>query len=86
MNLPNTMIIGASKSATTSLYDLLKNHDNIFAPSFKEPHFFNFDDNFIYQEIKLPIHKRKLPTTQLLRDEAQSIFLQWQESENKIEY
>ena len=46
MNLPNTMIIGASKSATTSLYDLLKNHENIFAPSFKEPHFFNFDDNF----------------------------------------
>ena len=46
MNLPNTMIIGAAKSATTSLYDLLKNHENIFAPSFKEPHFFNLDDNF----------------------------------------
>lgn len=47
MNLPNTMIIGAAKSATTSLYDLLKNHENIFAPSFKEPHFFNFDDNYL---------------------------------------
>ena len=46
----------------------------------------NFDDNFIYQEIKLPIHERKLTITQLLRDEAQFVFLQWQESENKIEY
>jgi len=34
----------------------------------------------------LPIHERKLTITQLLRDEAQSVFLQWQESENKIEY
>ena len=36
----------------------------------------NFDDNYIYQELELPIHERKLPTIQLLRDEAQSSFLQ----------
>ena len=57
-----------------------------FANSKKDAAEINFDDNFIYQEIKLPIHKRKLTITQLLRDEAQSVFLQWQESENKIEY
>lgn len=57
-----------------------------FANSKKDAAEINFDDNVIYQEIKLPIHERKLTTTQLLRDEAQSVFLKWQESENKIEY
>ena len=57
-----------------------------FANSKKDAAEINFDDNVIFQEIKLPIHERKLPTTQLLRDEAQSVFLQWKESENKIEY
>ncbi len=57
-----------------------------FANSKKDAAEIYFDDNFIYQEIKLPIHERKLTITQLLRDEAQSVFLQWQESENKIEY
>lgn len=57
-----------------------------FANSKKDAAEINFDDNFIYQEIKLPIHERKLTITQLLRDEAQSVFLQWKESENKIEY
>ncbi len=57
-----------------------------FANSKKDAAEINFDDNVIYQEIKLPIHERKLTITQLLQDEAQSVFLQWQESENKIEY
>ena len=57
-----------------------------FANSKKDAAEIKFDDNVIYQEIKLPIHERKLTTTQLLRNEAQSVFLQWQESENKIEY
>ena len=57
-----------------------------FANSKKDAAEINFDDNFIYQEIKLPIHERKLTITQLLRDEAQSVFLQWQKSQNKIEY
>ena len=46
----------------------------------------NFDDNYIYQEMELLIHERKLPTIQLLRDEAQSAFLQWQKSDKKIDY
>ena len=36
----------------------------------------NFDDNYIYQELELPIHKRKFPIIQLLQNEAQSAFLQ----------
>ena len=46
----------------------------------------NFDDNFIYNELDVSISQRKLPTTQLLRDEAQMAFTQWRESTAKIEY
>ena len=46
MSLPNYMFLGAAKSATTSYYDILKNHNEVFVPKFKEPHFFNFDKNF----------------------------------------
>lgn len=46
----------------------------------------NFDDDFIYQEIELPVNKRKLPTIQLLRDEAQSAFKEWINSTKKTEY
>ena len=46
----------------------------------------NFDDNFIYNELDVSISQRKLPTTQLLRDEAQMAFTQWRESTDKIEY
>ena len=38
---PNFLIIGAMKSATTSLYTYLKQHPDIFMPSIKEPMFFN---------------------------------------------
>ena len=38
---PNFMCIGAAKSGTTTLYDILRQHNDIFIPSFKEPHFFD---------------------------------------------
>ena len=38
---PNFIIIGAMKSATTSLYTYLKQHPEIFMASKKEPKFFN---------------------------------------------
>ncbi len=46
----------------------------------------NFDDNFIYDEIVLPIENRKLETIQLLRDEAQVAFVEWIKSTGKTEY
>ena len=45
-----------------------------------------FDDQFIYDEIDLPMEKRKLPVVQLLRDDAQLAFEQWRASGQKIEY
>jgi guanine deaminase len=57
-----------------------------FANTKKDAAEINFDDNSIYQEMELPINERKLPTIQLLRDEAQSAFIQWQKNDNKIDY
>ena len=45
-----------------------------------------FDDNFIYQELELPLPDRKIPFTQLSREEALVIFKEWGEMEEKTEY
>ena len=41
MNLPNFLIIGAAKSGTTTLYNSLKQHPEIYLSPLKEPHFFS---------------------------------------------
>ena len=46
MSLPNFMCLGAAKSGTTTLYDILRQHADIYIPSFKEPHFFDIPENF----------------------------------------
>lgn len=46
----------------------------------------NFDDQFIYDEIALPMNERKLPVIQLMRDEALNAFKLWDNSPMKIEY
>ena len=40
------MCLGASKSGTTTLYDILSQHSEIYMPTFKEPHFFDIPKNF----------------------------------------
>jgi len=57
-----------------------------FANSKEDAAAIDFDDQFIYEEIAKPIHKRKLFTQQLMRYEAIEAFKRWNESENKIEY
>ena len=42
-NRPNFFIVGAPKCGTTSLYDWLQQHPNVFMAPVKEPHYFNFD-------------------------------------------
>ena len=46
----------------------------------------NFDDQFIYEEIAMPIAERKLFTKQILREEALEAFKKWSESTNKTGY
>lgn len=36
-----------------------------------------FDDAFIYKELPLPIHERKLPTEAMMNAEAQAPFVAW---------
>ena len=42
----NFCCIGAAKSATTSLFNILKQHSSISVSSFKEPHFFDNSVNY----------------------------------------
>ncbi len=43
VRLPNTVVIGAPKSGTTSLYHYLRQHPEVFLPRQKELHFFSYD-------------------------------------------
>ena len=44
----------------------------------------DFDDDFIYREVALPIGKRTLKLKPLLRDEALAAFAEWQRKTDKI--
>ncbi len=45
-----------------------------------------FDDSFIYDELELKPQDRKLPSEELLHNEALKAFKDWTEKEDKIEY
>lgn len=45
-----------------------------------------FDDDFIYQQIPLPLERRRLTMKSLLRDEAQVAFREWVGKADKIPY
>jgi guanine deaminase len=45
-----------------------------------------FDDAFIYDELKRPHAARRIPMSQLLRDESLSIFAAWKNQTNKTPY
>ncbi len=45
-----------------------------------------FDDQFIYDEMNLPAEKRRIPMTQMLREESLPIFAAWAKQPNKLAY
>jgi tRNA(Arg) A34 adenosine deaminase TadA len=45
-----------------------------------------FDDDFIYQEIPLPLKQRKIPMKQLMRREAKTAFDEWKNKVDKVIY
>ena len=45
-----------------------------------------FDDAFIYREIGQPHSQRKIPMTQMMREEALTAFRAWENKPDKIEY
>ncbi len=44
--LPDFFIIGAAKAGTTTLFDLLRQHPQVYFPFAKEPAFFSDDDEY----------------------------------------
>jgi len=57
-----------------------------FANTKQDAKAIDFDDSFIYEELDLPVNKRKIPTLQILREEAIKAFNKWQSKTDKIEY
>ena len=45
-----------------------------------------FDDDFIYQQIALTPENRSIDMQLLLRDEAQTAFLEWRDKADKVRY
>jgi tRNA(Arg) A34 adenosine deaminase TadA len=45
-----------------------------------------FDDNMIYNEICLPLPRRKIRMTPLLRKEALKVFAEWKNKADKVRY
>jgi len=46
----------------------------------------DFDDDFIYEEIKRPVGRRKIPMKRLLRAEAMAAFKAWRAKADRILY
>jgi len=45
-----------------------------------------FDDEWLYREVALPPGGRSLPASQLMRDEAITVFHEWERKPDKIPY
>jgi tRNA(Arg) A34 adenosine deaminase TadA len=45
-----------------------------------------FDDQFIYEELELPLEGRKIPFSQFSREEANKVFQEWVLLDNKTLY
>lgn len=45
-----------------------------------------FDDAFLYEEVKLPLERRRIPTINLLREKAISNFEAWRKFAGRIDY
>ena len=58
----------------------------IFAASREDAAKIGFDDDFIYQEIPLPIAERQIPTEQLAQEAGVAVFNLWTEKSDKTEY
>ena len=57
-----------------------------FACSREDAAAIDFDDDFIYKEINVPVSERKIPSKQILQDEGRLVFDAWRDKEDKIEY
>ena len=45
-----------------------------------------FDDSHIYTQVSLPVNMRSIPSLQLLRNEANKVFNEWEMKNDKVKY
>jgi len=45
-----------------------------------------FDDSFIYDQLKRPYSERRIPTLQIMREEALAAFRAWADKPDKTSY
>ena len=57
-----------------------------FAASRQDAASAGFDDALIYEEIPRPFGERRLPTAQMLRDDALAAFREWKTMSSKVTY
>lgn len=57
-----------------------------FANSRQDAAQIGFADEFLYQEIHLPISQRRIPTKQLCTEEAKKAFNLWESKKDKLTY
>lgn len=82
MKKPNFLIVGAAKSGTTSLYSYLRQHQDIFMPLRKEPHYFVDDTGLGEEEAYLDLFSDW--TTEKMAGEASTGYLYAPESPERI--
>jgi guanine deaminase len=58
----------------------------VYACSREDAAAIDFDDDFIYKEIKLPLQERKIPTEQCGRQLGLEVFRFWKNKEDKVRY
>lgn len=57
-----------------------------YACSKKDAAKIGFDDDFIYKEINLDINERSIETVQLMNEEGNEVFKEWENKTDKVEY
>ena len=57
-----------------------------YANSRNDAALIDFDDEHIYNELKLDIHQRKIEMSQIKNEEALEVFKLWKKTENKTKY
>ena len=57
-----------------------------FANTREDAQKIDFDDSLIYSEFKKDINKRKIPTIQMMRNEALKAFGLWEKKTDKVKY
>ncbi|MFK8104159.1 MAG: nucleoside deaminase [Saprospiraceae bacterium] len=57
-----------------------------FGCSRKDAADIDFDDDFLYQEIPLPLEDRKIETLQIMQPDAVKVFQEWDAKMDRIDY